>query len=69
MNPRDPSEYGGDSPADIMNPKEPSQAELDADRAANPDRSKQVAGAERRRRRLSNHGLTHLGRLANGALS
>jgi hypothetical protein len=32
---------------DKMHPQEPSQAELDKDRKANPDTSKQVDGADR----------------------
>jgi hypothetical protein len=44
--PRDPSEDGSES-AGEMHPKEPTQEELDADRKANPDKSKQVDGSER----------------------
>jgi hypothetical protein len=44
--PRDPSEDGSES-AGEMNPKEPTQEELDADREANPDTSEQVGGIDR----------------------
>jgi hypothetical protein len=46
MTERSKSEDGSDS-AGEMHPKEPSQAQLDADRKANPDHSKQVDGVER----------------------
>lgn len=39
--------WRNESSDSVMRPKEPTQAELDADRAANPDTSKQVDGAER----------------------
>lgn len=45
--PDDSSKFGGDTAPGTMNPKEPDQAALDADRAANPDTSEQVGGAER----------------------
>lgn len=35
----DPSKAGADTTPGTMNPVEPTQAELDADRAANPDTS------------------------------
>ena len=45
---RSESEFGGESAGNPMDQgKVPTQAELDADRAANPDTSKQVEGAER----------------------
>lgn len=45
---RDASEFGGESAGDPMSQgKVPTQAELDADRAANADTSKQAEGAER----------------------
>lgn len=37
--PDDPSKAGADTTPGTMNPVEPTQAELDADRAANPDTS------------------------------
>jgi len=40
----DPSKDGGEADTStVQNPKEPTQAELDADRAANPDTSEQVS--------------------------
>lgn len=41
--PKDPSTFGGDTDPDVMRPVEPTQAELDADRAAHPDTSDQVS--------------------------
>lgn len=43
---RDPSEFGGDTAPETQNPTEPTQAELDADRAANPDTSEQVSDTD-----------------------
>jgi hypothetical protein len=48
MTERDKSEDGSESAGgDNMHPKEPSQAELDKDRKANPDTSKQAEGSDR----------------------
>jgi len=44
--PKDPSTFGGDTSPDTMHPVEPTQAELDADMAANPDTSEQVSDTD-----------------------
>lgn len=45
-NTKDDSTFGGDTVPGSQNPKEPTQAELDADRASNPDTSKQVSDTD-----------------------